>query len=334
MNNLTLRQKINQMFILGFDGDDIFTSLNSGFVEVLKNGLGGVIFFTKNITSVEQVKRVTNEINNISMVKPFLSIDQEGGRVERTENIHGGKKYFSARDVAIKGNKFVQDQAESIAIELASYGLNMNFAPVLDVDTNPNNPIIAERSYSSFPDEVIRNGEIVASSFIASGIVPVCKHFPGHGETSVDSHLQMPELNLSLLELENTHIKPFEFLLEKLPAVMVAHIHYKAFDEEPVPASISSNIINGYLRSKLGFDGVVISDDMVMGGIKGFSSLEACKRGINAGVNMFIFRHSDEQTLQLIDSIEKMVVAGEIKECDIDKSVSLILKLKQQFSII
>lgn len=334
MKNLTLRQKINQMFILGFEGDNIYTSLNNGFVDALKNGLGGVIFFTPNITSFEQIRLVANEINDISFIKPFLSIDQEGGRVERTGNIHNGKKYLSARNATSKGLNFVREQTVCIASELVSYGLNMNFAPVLDVDTNPNNPIIAERSYSAFPDEVVDNGRIVTNIFVENNIIPVGKHFPGHGETSVDSHLQMPELDLDLSKLEDIHIKPFRKLINDLPAIMVAHIHYSAFDEDKLPASISQNVIKNYLRNKLGFKGVVISDDMVMGGIKGFTSLEACKRAIHAGVNMFIFRNSNEKTLRLIDEIEELVNIGEIDEHDIDESVSLILKLKERFSII
>lgn len=334
MKNLTLKQKISQMFILGFDGNDIFSPSNRDFVDVLKNGLGGVIFFTKNITSVEQIKRVTAEINELSLIKPFLSIDQEGGRVERTENIHNGKKYLSAKVVAAEGIELVQKQSVCIASELVSYGINMNFAPVLDVDTNADNPIIAERAYSSFSDDVIKNGRVVVNSFVANNIIPVAKHFPGHGETTVDSHLVMPMLDLPLSVLENIHIKPFKALIDVLPAIMVAHVHYLAFDNEKVPASISKNVIKDYLRNKLCFDGLVISDDMVMGGIKDFSSIEACKRGINAGVNMFIFRNSDKQTLALIDEIEKMVKLGEIDERDIDKSVSLILRLKGEFSII
>lgn len=334
MKNLTLRQKISQMFILGFDSDDIFLASNNGFVDILKNGLGGVIFFTKNIISTEQIKRVTTEINDLSLIKPFLSVDQEGGRVERTENIHKGKKYLSAKVSANKGIEFVAKQANCIANELVSYGINMNFSPVLDVDTNPDNPIIAERAYSSFPDEVIANGRVVVNSFVSKNIIPVAKHFPGHGETSVDSHLAMPMLDLSLSTLENIHIKPFKALINILPAIMVAHVHYTTFDDEKLPASISQNVIKGYLRNKLGFNGLVISDDMVMGGIKGFSALDACVRGINAGVNMFIFRNSDEQTLALIDEIEKMVKLGSIDEQNIDDSVSLILNLKEQFSII
>ena len=138
----------------------------------------------------------------------------------------------------------------------------------------------------------------------------------------------MPELSLSLDELENIHIRPFKKLLPVLPALMIAHIHYTAFDKEKIPASISKNVINGYLRNKLNYKGLVISDDMVMGGIQGFSSLEACVKGINAGINMFIFRNSDTKIIKLLDALEKEILLGNIDIENINKSIKIIKQLK------
>ena len=131
---MDIKQKLYQMFILGLDGE--------GYKQALKNGLGGIIFFTKDILSPEQLKQTIFEIKSIASVPPILSIDQEGGRVERTENIHNGKKYLSAKFAFEKGETFLKTQTEEIARELKSYGLNMNFAPCIDVNTNPANPII------------------------------------------------------------------------------------------------------------------------------------------------------------------------------------------------
>lgn len=204
----------------------------------------------------------------------------------------------------------------------------MNFAPVLDVDTNPNNPIIADRAYSNDPDEVIKFGSIAARTYTKNGIIPVGKHFPGHGETSTDSHKEMPEVNLSIEEMENVHIKPFKQLLNELPAIMVAHVHYSAFNKEKIPASISLEVIDGYLRNTLKYKGIVISDDMVMGGIRRFTTFEACKRAINAGVNMFIYRNTDESVIELIAKLIEAVKNGEIPEEKIDKSFEYIKTLK------
>lgn len=324
----SLREKIAQMFIMGLSGDSL--DKNPGMVSMLENGLGGVIFFTENITSKDSFKKLVLEIKEKAAYPLFLSIDQEGGRVERTLNIYGGQKYKSARDAALLGTAFLCKQSEGIACELKDFGLNMNFAPVLDVDTNPKNPIIAERSYSSDPKKVAECGKIVSDIYLKHGIIPVGKHFPGHGETSVDSHKDMPELALSIDELEKTHIYPFKKLID-IPALMIAHIHYTSFDAEKIPASVSKNVIKKFLREKLGYRGLVISDDMVMGGIQCFSPLEACKRGISAGINIFIYRSCNSETVSLIDSLESEVKAGNIDICDIEFSYEKICELKRKF---
>ncbi len=312
------------MFILGYEEE----TPPESFLRLVEEGLGGVIFFTRNIKSREQFQNAVELIK--SRKNPelplFLSIDQEGGRVERTLNLHCGSKYLNARTAAEKGEEFVAEQTSQIAAELKDFGLNMNFAPVLDVDTNPKNPVIAERSYSSDPQIVSKIGEISAKTYLENGILPVGKHFPGHGETSVDSHVAMPELGLSLEELEKTHIAPFKSLINKgvLPVVMAAHIHYTAFDSQKTPASISKNVLTGYLRGDLGFDGLIISDDMVMGGITGFTPFEACKKGIEAGINMFIYRDASPETLCLIDKITAAVERDEIDINKVEESLKLI----------
>ncbi len=331
MKQLSLKQKLHQMFILGFEGTNPLLNENKGFINALEQGLGGVIFFTQNIKDKNTLQDSIKIINKKALIKPFLSIDQEGGRVERTQNIYNGSHYKDARTSAKLGEDFVKRQSKQLSKELKEFGFNMNFAPVLDVDTNPKNPIIAERSFSSNPDEVIKYGKIVIDEYLKNKIIPVGKHFPGHGETFVDSHKEMPVLDLSLNELERTHIKPFKSLTPFLPAVMVAHIHYKAFDNEQIPASISQNVIKKYLRKTLNFKGLIISDDMVMGGIKGFSSIDACIKGINAGINMFIFRNSDSKTLSLIEKLENAANQGEIDIKNIDKSVELINKVKSKY---
>lgn len=318
------------MFILGYEEENPAPE----FLKLVEDGLGGVIFFTRNIKTKEQFKSAVKTLKSREQKdKPLiLSIDQEGGRVERTLNLYNGSKYLSAETCAKKGIGFVKAQTREIALELKDFGLNMNFAPVLDVNTNPTNPIIAERAYSSNTHEVTEFGTTAAQTYLENGIIPVGKHFPGHGDTSIDSHKAMPVVDLSLEELENIHIKPFAALIHKglLPAIMVAHIHFTAFEKEALPSSISKNVITKYLRNKLKFNGVVISDDMVMGGIKGFSSFEACRLGIEAGINMFIFRNADKETLSLIEKLALEAEKGNIDISKIDTSIEKINCLKKQ----
>ena len=336
---MNIREKLYQMFILGTDGD--------GYKEALKNNLGGIIFFTKDIQSKEQFKNLIADIKSISKTPPFLSIDQEGGRVERTENIHNGKKYLSAKYAFEKGEDFLRKQTAEIAQELRDYGINLNFAPCIDVNTNPNNPIIGERAFSSNPDDVIRGEKIVSQIYRENGIIPCVKHFPGHGDANADSHLTLPRIDLSLDEMEKTHIKPFKACAKTIEMVMVAHLHCTCFEKEVIPTSFSKNAID-YLRNNLGFEGVTISDDMVMEGAKSsgkwkvesgklnnfqlstfnFQLCNACETAIRAGINMFIYRNSTPETIQIIETIaEKAKYDKELEE-RIEEAVERIKSLK------
>lgn len=320
-----LKTKLYQMFILGTDGD--------GYKKALSNGLGGMIFFTKDIQTPNQFKTLINDIKSISKITPFLSIDQEGGRVERTENIHNGKKYLSAKFAFEKGENFLKKQTENIANELKSYGINLNFAPCIDVNTNPNNPIIGERAFSSTPDDVIRAEKIVSQTYRENGIIPCAKHFPGHGDANTDSHLTLPEINLTLQEMEKTHIKPFKACAKNIEMVMVAHLHCTCFEKDVIPTSLSKKTIS-YLREKLGFEGVTISDDMIMKGVAKFGNVEACEMGIRAGLNMFIYRNSTPQTINIIETIAKKAETDDELRQNIEKSYEKIRHLKSIKSIL
>lgn len=322
---ISLREKVYQMFILGTEG--------GGWREALAAGLGGMIFFTHDISSVEQFKALTAECKNLAKITPFLSIDQEGGRVERTQNIHGGKKYLSARYAFEKG--ILNEQTVSIAKELRDYGINLNFAPCIDVNTNPNNPIIGERAFSNRVEDVIAAEKIVSRTYEKNGIIPCVKHFPGHGDANVDSHLGLPCISLSLEEMEKYHIAPFKSAIEGgIDMVMVAHLHCTCFDKNVVPTTLSENAL-GYLRNSLGFKGVAISDDMIMKGVaQAYSPLEACVRGIKAGLNMFIFRNSNPEIIATIENIISVAENDFELHGKIDYSYNLIMKLKQKSRLI
>ena len=319
---ISLKEKLYQMFILG-TGEYARTSL--------QNGLGGIIFFTKDIQSVEQFKTLIAEVKKDAIIPPFLSIDQEGGRVERTENIHKGKKYLSAKFAYEKGAEFLANQTKELAKELKDYGINLNFAPCIDTNTNPNNPIIGERAFSSNPDEVIKGEKIVSQIYKSFGIIPCVKHFPGHGDANADSHLTLPKISLSLDEMENTHIKPFkEAVKNGIDMVMVAHLHCTCFEKEEIPTSLSKNAIN-YLRNELNFNGVVISDDMVMKGVAKFGEVEACLVGIRAGINLFIYRFADKNTFDIIEKVYQMAIEDKELQDLIEKSYKKITKLKKRY---
>ena len=319
---MDIKQKLYQMFILGIDGN--------GYKKALENNLGGIIFFTNDIKSKEQFKKLISDIKLLCNTVPFLSIDQEGGRVERTENIHNGKKYLSAKYAFEKGENFLRKQTAEIAQELKDYGINLNFAPCIDVNTNPNNPIIGERAFSSNADDVIKCEKIVSQTYRENGIIPCAKHFPGHGDANADSHLTLPEINLSLEEMEKTHIKPFKACAKTIEMVMVAHLHCTCFEEDVIPTSLSKKAID-YLRNTLGFEGVAISDDMIMKGVADFGAEQACEMGIRAGLNMFIYRNSNPETIEIIETIAKKALTDKELRENIEKSYDKIMQLKQKF---
>ena len=313
---------VYQMFILG-SGEYL--------EQALHKGLGGVIFFTGDIQSEKQFKDLIQNIKKESLVPPFLSIDQEGGRVERTENIR--PKRLSAKYAFKKGEDFLISQTQEIASELKDYGINLNFAPVADVNTNPDNPIIGERAFSDNSDEVIKGVNMVSKIYRKNGIIPCIKHFPGHGDADSDSHKTLPVIDLPFERMKNVHIKPFKNAIENnIEMIMAAHLHCTCFDEETIPASLSKNAI-GYLRNELGYNGIIISDDMVMKGVQAYGSFEAVKMGIEAGLDMFIFRDADKNA---IETIEKLALIAE-KDTELAKKImnsnARIKSLKKTYGI-
>lgn len=317
-----MEKYVYQMFILGCENP----------IMALSKGLGGVIFFTKDIDNENDLVEKINNYKSESLIPPFISIDQEGGRVERTEKIRS--KRLSVRFAFQKGDEFLKKQTEEISQELADWGFNLNFAPCIDVNTNPSNPIIGERAFSDKTEEVIKGSEIFITASRKSNIIPCVKHFPGHGDADRDSHLTLPKIDLSLIDMEKLHIAPFKFAIEEnIEMVMVAHLHCTCFDDEIIPASLSKNVV-GYLRNKLSYQGVVITDDMVMKGVQDFGSLEACVMAIKAGVDMFIFRNSDEGTLALIDKLVEVVKTDDELQEKVNASFNRIMKLKQRYNLV
>lgn len=320
---MDIREKLYQMFILGLEG--------GGYKDALKSGLGGIIFFTKDIKTSEQFRASADEINAGALVPPFLSIDQEGGRVERTENIHNGKKYLSAKYAFEKGEEFLCSQTLEIAQELKSYSINLNFAPCIDVNTNPANPIIGERAFSNNTDDVIKCEKIVSQTYRENGIIPCVKHFPGHGDANADSHLTLPEINLTIEEMEKTHIKPFKAAIKNnIEMVMAAHLHCTCFEKNVIPSSLSRNAI-AYLRKELGFEGVIISDDMMMKGVAKFGLSDAFEMGIRAGLNMFIYRNSNLEIINVIEMLAKKAQTDAELSKNIENSFEKIIALKKKY---
>jgi beta-N-acetylhexosaminidase len=325
---ISMEKLVYQMFILGTGG----LNNKAEFKTALKKGLGGVILFAKDIESEEQLTSLINDIKKEAVIFPFISIDQEGGRVERTEAIR--PKRLSAKYAFEKGKEFLKAQSEEISQELAKWEFNLNFAPCIDTNTNPQNPIIGERAFGSNPEDVIVGAKIFIEASRKYGVIPCVKHYPGHGDADKDSHLTLPKINLPLELMEKYHIKPFvDAIKNDIEMIMAAHLHCTCFDEEQIPCSLSNNAI-GYLRRNLNYDGIIISDDMFMKGVQDYGSLDACIMGIKAGLDMFIFRDSDKKTLEMIDKLVKIVENDKVLKNRVLESNKRIENLKKKYCLV
>jgi beta-N-acetylhexosaminidase len=219
-------------------------------------------------------------------------------------------------------------------MELNAFGFNLDFAPVLDVNSNPNNPVIGDRSFGNDASVVSRLGTKTMKGIQSQGVISVIKHFPGHGDTSVDSHLELPTVNKSFGQLKEVELVPFAHAIENgADIVMAAHILLPKIDSE-YPASMSKPILTGILRDDLGFDGVILTDDMTMGAItENFEIGRAAVQSVKAGSDIILVAHDYENVVATFKALKAAVESGEISEKRIDESVTRILQLKKKYDV-
>ena len=325
---MTIRDTVGQLVMAGFHGTD----LSRTFLDWLEEYRpGGVILFSRNLEDPEQVARLTNALQAHASNSPLLiAIDEEGGRVSRLPQ---GFTTFPAasRVAACHAPDVAYEVAEVTARELRAVGINMNMAPVLDVNSNPANPIIGDRAYGTEPEPVCAYGLAVAQGLEDNGIIPCGKHFPGHGETSTDSHHVLPVVEADRARLDAVELEPFRRAISRgLPAIMTAHVRYPALDAE-APATLSQSILTDLLRNRLGFEGVTLTDDMEMRAILDHQPIgEASVRAIQAGADMVVICHQQEQQGAAIAAIERALERGELSWERLTASVARIRALKDK----
>ena len=328
---MTLREKVGQLFMIGFEGTELSQELTSWIQEYQP---GSIILFSRNLVDANQIAHLTNSLQELASSTPLLmAIDQEGGKVSRLPS--GFTIFPPAATVAACGSSDFAYQAAAVtAQELRAVGFNMNMAPVLDVNTNPSNPIIGDRAFSADPAQVCTLGNATISGLHDHGVIACGKHFPGHGETTKDSHKELPIVTLSKERLEQIELHPFRSAIAHgLMAMMSAHIHYPALDDT-VPATLSYKVMTTLLRDELGFSGVILSDDLEMNAIAEHSSMgDAAVRSIQAGIDLILICHQKSRQAKAIEAIEQAVAAGDISMNRLDASLARISTLKQHFLI-
>ena len=330
--NLSLKEKIGQLFMCGFEG----TTPSNEIVDLIQNYyIGGVIYFSRNITNTKQVFQLSNSLQELSLkstsIPLTVSIDQEGGMVARI--IHdvtlspGNMALGSTRNI-----DYTKKLASIVGEELRLLGINMNFAPCIDVNNNPKNPVIGVRSYGENPQLVSEFGIAAVEGYQNSNISAVVKHFPGHGDTNVDSHLGLPIIPHSIDRLVHLELMPFQQTIQQnVDAVMVAHVAFPAIDEAIVPSTLSETIVTDLLRKKLNYNGVVMTDCMEMKAIIDHYGIEeAAILAIEAGNDLVLVSHTYERQKAAIEAVEKAVENGRISIDRINESVDRLLKLKSK----
>jgi len=329
---MSLEEKIGQLIIAGVEGKEPESRAEKMITE---QHIGGVIFYKYNLASAKDVVAYVNQLkawNKENAAPLILSVDQEGGKVSR---LPGLEKLPDAAQIGKSGKlPFAQAVGSLLAREVKEMGINMNYAPVLDINSNPNNPVIGTRSFGATPDEVTPMGMAVMKAIKEQGVIPVVKHFPGHGDTGVDSHLELPIVEKNLEQLQAFEWLPFaEAIKQGTDAVMVAHILFPELDKQ-FPASLSKTIITDELRGTLKFDGVIMTDDLTMGAIAVHYGIgEAAVQAILAGTDVVLVAHDYNNIDNVITAIKQSVEDGKLTEQRIDESVGRILRMKQRYSL-
>ncbi|MEZ4488051.1 MAG: glycoside hydrolase family 3 N-terminal domain-containing protein [Cyanobacteriota/Melainabacteria group bacterium] len=289
--------------------------------ELSRGGMGGITLFRENCTGVDQLSALIADIYKESHFNPVVTVDQEGGAVQRfvraTGSIPSAMAFAACPDRAL-----VRSVMEKACRQMKLLGINLLLAPVLDVLTNPLNPIVSTRSYGSMPRMVERSSREMIDIIEASGLIPVGKHFPGHGATREDSHHTLAVSDVSTDRLLQVDLAPFKALVSKLPAILTGHIWVKCVDDEPLPASLSPRIVNGILKDYLGFSGLVITDDLTMKGLTESSSIEdAAVQAVLAGNHLLLICTGLEPCALARQALVKAVQDGEMEEALLDQAI-------------
>ena len=335
VEKMSLHEKVCQLFIV-FPSDitGVYPVTEAG--ETTKKALeeypvGGILYDESNMKSPEQLKNMVEKSQSFSKIPLFIVCDEEGGRVTRIQKTLGGtdiKPMYSYKD---QGEETARKNALSISDNLKSYGFNMDFAPVADVWTNPDNKVIGNRAYSDDFDQAVKLVPAAVRGFSDKEILCTLKHFPGHGDSLEDSHHESVYVNKSLEELKNAELKPFKAGIDAgADMVMLGHMIVPQVDDKP--ASLSEKWIQSVLRKDMGFQGIVITDSLKMKSISNkYGNNEAVLLAIKAGVDILLCPSDVKSAVQ---AIENAVEKGEIPESSIDESVKRIIKAKIKKEII
>ena len=326
LSKMSLWEKIGQMIMIDYRN---LCDLNKEFERLLiKYNPGGFILFKSNIDNYKQTKKLINDIKNIGNIKSIVAVDQEGGRVQRLDERVDFRRYPAMMEVGLTNNK---DMAFQIGMqmgnELQELGIDINMAPVLDIFSNIENRVIGDRAFGCDSEMVSRMALAYVDGLRESNVLAIGKHFPGHGDTVVDSHIDLPILNKTLDELKLLELIPFREAIKKnIFGIMMGHIAVPRITNEKIPASLSKIMINDLLRNNMGYYGVIMTDSLKMKALtKYFTDEEIYLMSVMAGNDILVMPRDIEKIYEVI---YQGVNEGKITEKRINDSVFRILGMK------
>lgn len=333
LEEMTLEEKVGQMMIIHYREPKLDETLNN-MLDTIKPG--GFIFFKENLVTYEDSLELIKNIKDSAKIPMFLSIDQEGGKVDRLKTIKG-ISFSNMPAMSEIGKTNNEDIAygtgAQIAHNLKMLDLNMNFAPVLDIYSNPKNTVIGTRSFGDNAEIVSKMGLALSKGLKDNDIIPVYKHFPGHGNTETDSHVALPIVTKSKEELLKEELIPFKnAIVNDADVIMIGHLAVPSITNSYIPASLSKKIITNLLKEELNYQNIVITDALNMKALTdNYSEKEIIEKTINAGVNILLM---PENPINAVNVIKEGIASGSIKEEQINNSVKKILNLKYKYNII
>lgn len=326
--------------VIGFDGTTVDAELRRMITEY---HIGGVILFARNIESPGQVAALTNELQKIALENGnpglFIAIDQEGGRVARLTEGTGFTEFPSAMALTATGDpQNAYRVAVAMAAEMRTVGINIDFAPDLDVNNNPANPVIGIRSFSSDPQKVAQYGLAFARGLQENGVLAFGKHFPGHGDTGMDSHIDLPLVPHDRTRLDEIELVPFQAAIAAdFAGIMSAHVTFPAIDPTPgLAATLSRQVLTGLLREELGHDGLIITDSLEMGALStnGYPPQVGAPLALAAGADLLLFNRDHVMHRAAFANLVQSVQDGKISQEQLDASVQRVLQAKKRFGLL
>jgi beta-N-acetylhexosaminidase len=330
---MDLRVKVGQLFFVGFDGVADGPALRDYLGELRP---GGLIHFARNIESVEQVAALNAALYDASKASgcpvPFISVDQEGGRVSRLRKILPALP--SAAQLVPMGEARIRAYGRALGEALAVLGFNADFAPVVDLSSPGAANGIGDRSFGEDAAQVVRCARAFIAGLSDAGVVSWVKHFPGLGATELDSHIGLPVCAREPTEMWERDLLPFRECADDAAGVMIAHVHCPPFDPgAPVAASLSRAVVTGLLRSRMGYEGIALTDDLEMGAVAGPPPEELAIATLEAGSDMIMWCNSEAKARDAYRGVLDAVRSGRVPEARIDRSVERILAAKARFAI-